>query len=82
MSAKTKAWLIGVGFLKAGINLNVDFPLLNMGLIEISHSHFKQSKNSILIPLLYLLGVFLGIFGKRYNSFSQRIGKIRRNKKC
>ena len=37
-----------------------------MGLIEISRSRFKQSKNCMLILLLYVLGCFMnfwGIFG-------------------
>ena len=42
-----------VSLLKAGINPNVDFPTLNMGLIEISRLRFKQDKNSMLIPLLF-----------------------------
>ena len=36
--------------LKGGFNLNVIFPPLDMALMEISRSRFKQSKNSTLIP--------------------------------
>ena len=35
---------------KGGINLNAIFPPLDMALMEISRSRFKQSKNSMLIP--------------------------------
>ena len=38
------------GPFKGGINLNAIFPPLDMALMEISRSRFKQSKNSILIP--------------------------------
>ena len=38
------------GKLKGGINLNAIFPPLDMALMEISRSRFKQSKNSMLIP--------------------------------
>ena len=54
-----------------------------MGLIEISRSRFKQYKKCLLTPLLRVKGclinfwVYLG-----GDSFSERIGKIRRNKKC
>ena len=37
-----------VGFLKAGVNLNGIFEPLNTGLMQISRSRFKQSKNSML----------------------------------
>ena len=50
--------------LKAGVHLNVVFPPLTMGLIEISRSRFKQSRNSMLISQFY--GYFLNflvIFG-------------------
>ena len=40
---------INVG-VKGGINLNAIFPPLDMALMEISRSRFKQSKNSMLIP--------------------------------
>ena len=48
--------------LKAGLNLNVVFPLLDMGLIEIFRSRFKQYKNSIIIPLFYVLGCFRNVW--------------------
>ena len=51
--------------IKVGINLNVDFTPLNIGLTEISRSRFKQYENSMLIPFLYVLGcyvIFLVIF--------------------
>ena len=35
---------------KGGINLNAIFPPLDMALMEISRSRFKQSKKSMLIP--------------------------------
>ena len=38
------------GGLKGGVNLNAIFPPLDMALMEISRSRFKQSKNSMLIP--------------------------------
>ena len=52
----------------------------------VSRSHFKQSKNSMLISKSYVLGCFVNfwVIFRVYlggDSFSQRIGKIRRNKK-
>ena len=38
----------GPVFLKAGVHLNGIFAPLNTGLVQISRSHFKQSKNSML----------------------------------
>ena len=60
--------------------------ILNMGLIEISCSRLRQYKNSMLIPLLHVLGCFINfwlIFGYIWEEilFSQRIGKIRSKKK-
>ena len=49
---------------KGGVNLNANFPPLDMALMEISRSRFKQSKNSMLIP--YVVGCFVNfrvIFG-------------------
>ena len=71
---------------KAGVHLNVVFPPLNMSLIEIPRSRFKQSRNSLLISQFYNKGCFVDFFGDFWvylggDSFSQRIGKIRRNKK-
>ena len=34
---------------KAGVDLKAVFPPLNLGLMRISRSRFKQSKNSLLI---------------------------------
>ena len=56
--------------------MNVVFPPLNVGLREISRSRFKESRNSMLITQFYVCVLYL-----RGDSFSQRIGKIRRNKK-
>ena len=39
------------GFLKAGVQLKAVFPPLNFGLMRISRSRFKQSKNSLLISV-------------------------------
>ena len=42
------------------------FPPLNMRLIEMPRSRFKQYKDSMLIPLFYVLGCFVSfwvIFG-------------------
>ena len=36
--------------LKGGLHLNAIFPPLDMALMEISRSRFKQSKNPIIIP--------------------------------
>lgn len=47
-----------IGF-KAGFNLNVVLPFLNM---DISRSHSKKYKNSILIPRLYALGCFMNFW--------------------
>ena len=48
---------------KAGVYLNVVFPPLNMGSIDISRSRFKQSRNPMLITQFYVLGCkFLGDF--------------------
>ena len=44
---------------KGGINLNAIFPPLDMALMEISRSRFKQSKNSMLIPWIYVVGCFV-----------------------
>ena len=70
-----------------GINLNVDFPPLNMGLIEISCSHFEAIQKLFVHPwpAIVCFGVFHKFFGDFWvylggNSFSRRIGKIRRNK--
>ena len=69
-------------FIKAGVHLKVVFPPLNLGLMRISRSRFKQSKNSAFVHFTNLcftaickfLGDFGGFLGR--DSFSQRIGKI------
>ena len=38
-----------------GVHLKAVFPPLNLGLIRISRSRFKQSKNSLLISQIYVL---------------------------
>ena len=59
---------------------------LDVDLIEISRSLFKQTRNPWLITQFYVLGIFVyfSVFFWVYlggNGFPQRIGKIRRNKK-
>ena len=39
--------LVGAKAIKAGVNLNAIFAPFNMGLMQISRSRFKQSKNSM-----------------------------------
>ena len=56
-------------------------PVKDMFFIEISRSRFKQSKNSVLVPLLCVSGVFYKFLGDFWvylggGSFAQRIGKI------
>ena len=48
-----------------GINLNVDFPPLNMGLIEISRSHFEAIQKLFVHPwpAIVCFGVFYKFFG-------------------
>ena len=74
--------------LVAGVHLKALFAPLKIGLIEISRSRFKQNKNHMLIRQINVLGCFVNflvIF--RYmvylggDSFSQKSGKIWRNKK-
>ena len=48
--------------IKAGVHVNVVFPPLNMGLLDISRSRFKQSKNSMLISQFYVLGSFVNFW--------------------
>ena len=53
-------------FIKGGFHLNAIFPPLDIALTEISCSHFKQSKNSIIIPSICVVGCFVNfwaIFG-------------------
>ena len=51
---------------KVGVHLNGIFAPLNTGLVQISRSHFKQSKISMLKTRIYVIGCFanvLVIFG-------------------
>ena len=57
-----------------------------MFLMQISHLRFKQSRISMLISHIYVLGCFVNFFGDFWvylerNSFSQRISKIDGNRK-
>ena len=52
--------------IKGGFNLNAIFPPLDMALMKLSRSRFKQSKNSTFIPRTYVVGCFVNfwvIFG-------------------
>ena len=52
--------------LKAGVHMNAIFPPLSVGLMKISRSRFKQSKNLLLISRSYVVGclvIFWVIFG-------------------
>ena len=74
--------------LKGGLNLNVVFLPLSMGLIETSRLGFKQYRHSMLIQLMrschstiLCLSVFCKFLGDFWvylegDSFSRRIGKI------
>ena len=46
--------------LKAGLHLNAIFRPLNMALLEISLSRFKQS-NSLVVKGIYVMGVLFNI---------------------
>ena len=51
---------------KAGVHLNGIFAPLYAGLVQISRSHSKQSKNSMLKTGIYVIGCFVNflvIFG-------------------
>ena len=65
------------------LHLNAIFPPLDVALMKISRSRFKESKNPYIIlwicVVLWIFGWFLGIFGR--SSFSRKIGKVKRNKK-
>ena len=53
-------------FIKAGVHMNAIFPPLSVGLMKISRSRFKQSKNPLLISRSYVAGCFVNfwvIFG-------------------
>ena len=49
------------GVFKAGVNLKAIFSPLQMGLMGISRSRFKQSKNTLLISRIYVMGCFLNV---------------------
>ena len=52
--------------LNAGVHINVIFSPLNVGLMKISRSRFKQSKNPLLISRSYVVACFVNfwvIFG-------------------
>ena len=62
--------------------LKVVSPPLNLGLMRISRTRFKQSKTSLLISQIYVLRWFVNFWGfLGRDSFSLRISKIWRNKK-
>ena len=69
-------------FLKAGGNVKAVFWLGIMFLMQISRLRFKQSRISLLISHIYVLGCFVNflVYLER-NSFSQRISKIDGNRK-
>ena len=51
---------------KAGVHMNAIFSPLNVGLMKISRSRFKQSRNPLLISRSYVAGCFVNfwvIFG-------------------
>ena len=43
---------------KVGVHINAIFPPLSVGLMKISRSRFKQSKNPLLISRSYVVGCF------------------------
>ena len=52
--------------IKAGVHMNAIFSPLNVGLMKISRSRFKQSKNPLLISRSSVVGCFVNfwvIFG-------------------
>ena len=65
----------------AEVHMNAIFPPFSVGLMKISRSRFKQSKNPLLISRSYVVECFKNI-GVIFwiclggNSFSQRICKI------
>ena len=59
---------------------------IKIGFMEISRSRFKQSKISLLKTETNVVGFFFEFLGEFWvylggDSFSRRIGKIKRNKK-
>ena len=66
---------------KAGIHVKAVFWPGIMFLMQISRLRFKQSRISMLISHIYVLGRFFNFFGDFWvylerDSFSQRISKI------
>ena len=49
----------GQGSIKGGVNMNAIFPPLSVGVMKISPSRFKQSKNRPLISRIYVVGCFV-----------------------
>ena len=49
--------------LKAGVNLKAVFWLVIMALTQVSRLRFKQSRISMLITHIYVLGRFVNFFG-------------------
>ena len=47
---------------KAGVHMNAIFSPLNVGLMKISRSRFKQSKNPLLISRSYVVGCFVNVW--------------------
>jgi len=63
--AETAQYRLKIIF-KVGFYLKANFPLCNLGLMQISRSHFKQSKNCSSISRIYVLWRFVNfwvIFG-------------------
>ena len=72
--------------IKAGVNLNGIFAPLNTGLVQISRSNFKQSKNSMLKTWIYVIGCFVNflvILGYIWVEiiFLERLEKFREKRK-
>ena len=49
--------------IKVGVHMNSIFSPLNVGLMKISRSRFKQSKNPLLISRSYVVGCFFKFLG-------------------
>ena len=78
--------LNSIVFVKAGGNMKALFWLGIMFLMQISCLRFKQSRISLLISHIYVLGCFVNFlvifrYQLERNSFSQRISKIDGNRK-
>ena len=79
-SALSTICIQNVECVKGGLNLNAIFLPLDTALMEISRSRFKQSKNSTLIPLIYVVGCFVNFWvylGGDSFSISQGFVKLR-----